>query len=479
MSRPKADDRDVKRPGSRWVRVLGAQLMTIALVVALVGSGWGVEPAAAQGMTRTIEITGHGWGHGRGMGQYGAYGYANSGWGSAQILDHYYGGTTAGAAPAGGSVSPANIRVELRYMRGQTTAVGLSSGAIVLRGTDEADLGRIESGAARLRFANNGFVVETANSCAGPWVAQSRIEGRTTVRLLAQTSASGIDSLLQACGPGYRTWYQGEIQAVIHNGAAFTVNAVGVEDYLRGVVPNEMPSSWPAPALEAQAVAARSYALAGDARQQPYADTCDTVLCQVYDGAFTERGGFRSSTKPRTDAAIIASAGTVRLNGSGGVARTEFSSSTGGYTAGGAFPAVADDGDAIAVNPNHSWSTTVEVSRIESRYNRGRLLAMDVTARNGLGADGGRVGTVTLRFEGGTVTETGAAVRSFLGLKSNWFSPGPVVDSSLGATPEGGYINRSYQKLVGRNASEAEITRWYDAVRRGDRTERRRANDRP
>ena len=46
----------------------------------------------------TFVVTGHGWGHGRGMGQWGAYGYAQAGWSAAQILDHFYGGTTAGSA---------------------------------------------------------------------------------------------------------------------------------------------------------------------------------------------------------------------------------------------------------------------------------------------------------------------------------------------------------------------------------------------
>ena len=75
-----------------------------------------------------IELTGRGWGHGRGLGQYGAYGYAQQGWTSTQILDHFYGGTTSGQVPGSAPVNPNQVRVELRNMIGLSTTVGLASG---------------------------------------------------------------------------------------------------------------------------------------------------------------------------------------------------------------------------------------------------------------------------------------------------------------------------------------------------------------
>ncbi len=440
-----------------------------ALVVVLVGGLGTVSPVLAQSTADVIEITGRGWGHGRGLGQYGAYGYAQQGWSSGQILDHYYGGTTAGSVPSSAPVDPDQVRVDLRYMRGHSTAVGLRDGNILLRGTDGADLGRFGDGAVRLQWVGSGYEVQTATSCSGSWATVGAIDGRSEVRLVAESSSANSTGLLHACGPGYRTWYRGELRAVVVNGYPLTINVVSIADYLRGVVPNEMPASWPAPALEAQAVSARSYALAGDTRQLPYADTCDTIRCQVYDGAFTERGGiFRPATHPRTDDAITATAGLVRIR-NGAVARTEFSSSTGGHTAGGDFPAVVDEGDAISVNPNHTWTATIPVSKIEGRYNRGRLLDMEVVERNGHGADGGRVVRVEFRFEGGTVSESGNTVRSFLGLKSDWFTPGEVGGVDRRTTAEGAYIDRTFQALGGRSATDAEISRWYDEVARGDR----------
>ena len=168
--------------------------------------------------------------------------------------------------------------------------------------------------------------------------------------------------MLKVCGATQHAWYEGTIQAVNHDGQARTVNIVPVERYLRGVVPNEVVASWPEAALQAQAVAARSYLMAGDTRQQPYADTCDTARCQVYDGVFSTRKSNTIATNPRTDEAILATAGQVRLLSDGQVARTEFSSSSGGHTAGGTFPAVPDDGDSLAGNRFHTWTCLLYTS---------------------------------------------------------------------------------------------------------------------
>src|SRR5665647_1891925 len=101
-----------------------ASLTSAVLVVALVGGssaqGTAGAPAGVVAATTTDEytFTGHGWGHGRGMGQYGALGYAvDHGWGYRQILDHFYGGTAVG------SVGNPEMRVELLAMNGKPLVV--------------------------------------------------------------------------------------------------------------------------------------------------------------------------------------------------------------------------------------------------------------------------------------------------------------------------------------------------------------------
>jgi SpoIID/LytB domain protein len=193
-------------------------------------------------------------------------------------------------------------------------------------------------------------------------------------------------------------------------------------------------------ALRAQAVVARSYAAAGDTRWGDLhsafaarATTCDDTFCQVYGGlaSISTTGAITYKTDPRTNTAVDETAGEVRRTASGGVARTEFSSSTGGWTAGGAFPAVVDEGDAVSNNPNHSWATSVARSKLETTYNLGTLTSIQVLDRNDLGDMGGRVVTIRLSGTSRTVDITGNQLRSALGLKSDWYDitspPPPTV----------------------------------------------------
>ncbi|MGH1489707.1 MAG: SpoIID/LytB domain-containing protein [Acidimicrobiales bacterium] len=351
----------------------------------------GGAPADAAEARPTVVIDGRGWGHGRGMSQYGALGYATDfGWSSAQILDHYYGGTTAGQAPIPGVVDPRQVRVDLVPMKNRATTVALESGTIKLMAADGSTLRQL-TGAVRLTASGGSMSVQVATSCSGPWTSESAID-RSLIRIAADPGSDAQSGLLQVCGPSYRTWYEGEIWATATSNGQRTVNVVTVETYLRGVVPNEVPALWDSAALEAQAVAARSYVLAGDHRWTGYADTCDSTTCQVYDGRYTTRGaGFRTSTHSQTDAAVAATTDLVRLNPDGTVARTEFSSSSGGYTAGGDFPAVPDDGDDVDGNTRHDWTRTVDLSSFEASSGLGRLLSIEETRRNGYGEGGGRV----------------------------------------------------------------------------------------
>lgn len=433
----------------------------------------GGRVAAATGHPEVL-VSGRGWGHGRGMGQYGALGYAtNHGWSSSQILDHYYGGTSAGPAPVPGEVDKDQMLVDLVYMRGRSTTVGLDSGTIELFASDGTVVGSA-TGAVRVTISGGGTTWETATTCSGPWVDQGTLVGGD-VRIRAVGGSADQAGLLHVCGPSYWTWYDGEIWVTrTSSGSQRTVNPVSVEQYLRGVVPNEVPASWNSAALEAQAVAARSYVLAGDHRWSSYADTCDSTLCQVYDGRFTTRAGLRSATHSRTDAAIAATEGIVRLHSDGTVARTEFSSSTGGHTVSGDFPAVEDLGDEVSANPNSTWETSVDLEDFEASYDRGVLLGMAVVDRNGLGNDGGRVIEARFYFEDGTVSLTGDQVRQKFGLKSNWFRFSPL---QRGGAPVTGvdlesanrFVDQAFRRLEGRAPTAEETDLWVRKLRTGQR----------
>ena len=160
----------------------------------------------------------------------------------------------------------------------------------------------------------------------------------------------------------------------------------------------------------------------------------------MYSGADVRNpGGVLSSLEdPRTDRAVTETSGQVRLDSKGVVARTEFSSSTGGYTAGGMFPAVPDDGDSIAANPNANWVASVGGDAVSKAYPQlGSLVSISVVARNGFGPFGGRVTKIALTGTTSTVTLSGNDFRAAFGLKSDLFQVADFAKSPAVAVANG------------------------------------------
>ena len=220
-------------------------------------------------------------------------------------------------------------------------------------------------------------------------------------------------------------------------------------------------------ALRAQAVAARSYAVAE--HRSDWASTCDTQSCQVYGGrAEQDAAGYRDLEAATTNQAVDDTKGQVRVFLSdGSVARTEFSSSTGGYTAGGVFPAVPDEGDATEYNPSRTWTAKIPVDVLESAHPEiGTLQSVDVTKRNGLGDMGGRVVEVVLRGSKGKATVSGSDFRSLFsyssqsrpaGLRSDWFrvlnNPSGGLSGYWVVAPDGGIFSFGEAKFFGSTGS--------------------------
>ncbi len=435
MPHPSPPLRTTKR--TRLVGALVALVAGAAVGIAPVGPG---TPGARAYLGDSVTFEGHGFGHGRGLGQYGSLGYAlDFGWDYKRILAHYYGGTTAG--------TQANDAIDVHL---RLTDVGGGRGSLdgvplIVDAEQPFSIGSNRFAAAeagRITRTSSGWAIERGPGCEGPWTpAQAGIDLAQQPTAVVDDPAVGndISRMIQVCAPSARRHYRGTVRAVDVNGESKVVNRVPMEDYLRGVVPRESPASWGdlgggrgLHQLRAQTVAARSYAWAES--RAAWAKTCDTTSCQVYGGAGLNNVRIEDS---RTDRAIAETVGEVRLLG-GAVARTEFSSSTGGSTAGGTFPAVRDEGDAVSNNPNHTWQASVPVTTVEAKYPAiGSLFSIDVTKRNGLAAphgDGGRVLEVVIRGSRGSVALTGNQLRSAFGLKSDWFS---VLDPVLAAPAVG------------------------------------------
>ena len=404
---------------SRSSRAAGA--LSTVLVLGLVASGGLVAgPAGAVATDQSYPVprdgeytvVGHGYGHGHGMSQYGAQGAARQGLSHGQILAFYYPGTELEKARG-------KIRVLLTADTGDDLVVGARRGLRLRdRGSDTTyDLPRGQ-GATRWRVEVDGRGRDVVAWYDGSW-QRWRPGGRPALVGEGQFAAGGRPLTLFT--PSGTTQYRGKLRnAATGNGSGdrATVNVVGLDSYVRGVVPSEMPASWEPEAVQAQAVAARTYGV-WDRAEDPsdYAHICDTTSCQVYKGVAGEH--------PLGDDAVEATAGQV-LRHDGEPAFTQFSASSGGWTSAGSMPylvAKKDPYDGWSGNPVHRWSTTLKASTIAGAYpSIGKLRRVRVTSRDGNGDWNGRVRSMKLVGSAGTVTVSGDTFRYRFDLRSTWFT---------------------------------------------------------
>ena len=290
-------------PRKRWHRRVAVTSVVVAMAAGGVVVYWAWSDAV-----QVRPVAGVSEGHGRGMSQLGAFDKAQSGMNAVDILQYYY----PGAQPA--TIPATRVRVRLMGEDNQPLAVYSDSGLTV------ADH-RVDPGqAAHLTpTPDGGATVTITSGCAGDALWQG-----ATGKPWAYPVDPGPDrpaaEHLKLCDGGA---YRGALGVSLDGNDIRTVNEVDTEDYLRGVVPTEMSADWSdqggADALRAQAVAARSYALAET--RYSYAQTCDTQDCQAYSGTDRE--------DPRSDAAVRDTAGQVLLR-DGHLLRTEYSSAPNG-----------------------------------------------------------------------------------------------------------------------------------------------------
>ena len=363
-------------------------LALIATFLALVGSDSArpaaTPPAPPPVSATALVVSGRGWGHGVGMSQYGALGFANEGRGYEEILAHFYPGTILGPAPV------ARVRVLVQESKPSLTV----SSPVPFRVRDV--LGKTYPLPpvsvkldARLEVTLNGI----PTPLAGPIV------------FLPGTRP------LELGGP-----YRGELEVSVTGQRLSAVNAVGLEQYLAGVVPREMPAAWHPEALKAQAVAARSYALAHRLSGRGF-DLYADVRSQVYGGVAAEDA--------RATAAIVATSGQVLLY-EHKIADTLFHSTSGGRTISAAeafgthVPYLVEADDPFSsLSPVHRW---------------GPVLVGDLLARKGLGLrsailglrltryPSGRVRSAVVRTAAGETMVSGTTLRRALALRSTWIT---------------------------------------------------------
>ena len=328
-----------------------------------------------------LAVSGHGWGHGLGLSQWGADGYAKHGWSFDRILGHYYSGTTLGPAKV------ATVRVLL-------------------------------ASAKRVKLESDGpwTVVDAARTkvalAAGPLVLKATLAIAGHPELQPPFTFTGALPLAVNGRP-----YRGRISVSSDAKLVQVIDTVGLETYLKGVVPAEMPSAWPPEALKAQAVAARSYALANVTTGRAF-DLYGDTRSQVFAGVKAENAA--------TNAAVDATKGQVVLY-NGTVADTLFFSTSGGRTASAAestglavpyLVPVADPYD--TASPYHDWGPVLFDAVAVAKQLKLRSPIADLQTLIG---PSGRVRSLTILSDDETqVTLSGNQLRGALELRSTWFS---------------------------------------------------------
>ncbi|MBS1884915.1 MAG: SpoIID/LytB domain-containing protein [Actinobacteria bacterium] len=364
----------------------------LALAAALVGA-LGATAASARAQVSWV-VHGHGFGHGVGMSAYGAYGYALHGKGYKFILGHYYPGTSLGTISG-----PNVVRVLL----------GTSSGDVSFSEATSACRTQLEP--SRTYQAHRLGNVVVLRSAAGKPLA----------RCGATLRAAGSSGVINIAGMGR---YRGALETVVNeSGELNVVNALSVDNYVKGVIPNESPPSWPMAELKAQAVASRSFALTGGVGGDGF-DLYSDTRSQVYKGLESEY--------TTSDEAEEQTAGQVLMY-EGNIAETLFSACSGGKTEsmenvfGTAVPylvGVPDPYDSLC--PLHEWTLNFsgpEMTQKLSGLLDGALKKVVIT-KTGYSP---RIIEAKLYGTGGVTSVTGEQLEVALGAYSTWMTFEKVV----------------------------------------------------
>lgn len=348
----------------------------------------------------TVTIDGRGFGHGVGMSQYGAHGFAlRENRTAAFILRHYYTGTTLGTVSA--------VRVRIRLKR--VSAPILCSASLV---TDARGRRLSIRESRRYRFERAGTkTLRVINTTTGSRRASLRAPLRVT---------GGVSVCLRGAAENGTSngHYRGAMTLIRDGTRVLVVNDILIRHYLYGVVPAEMPTSWPIEAVKAQAIAARTYTMRNRRPDRDF-DLFSDVRSQQYEGFDAETA--------RGQSAVRSTEGRVILSG-GQLIEALYHSTSGGRTASneeafGSAPlpylrSVNDPHDDIS--PVHTWRVTLSDATAQSRLGDlvlGTLQSLRVTQRG----PSGRALQVEVVGSGGTRLAAASVIRTRLQLRSTWF----------------------------------------------------------
>ncbi len=294
-------------------------------------------PTTTTTLDETVQFHGRGYGHGVGLNQYGARGRALAGQSADEILAAYFTGSTTS------TTSPTrNVRVRLMTGFKATSSRPLRiygrGGEWEIKGIDATYPADAQARIWLVKKVVNGvpttFWRLRVYAPDGTRLLSTKVTGSVVLRPVAGTTIMQLFSK-----PSTYDRYRGRLKVFLKTSTVKVVNHVRLDDYLRGVVPVEMPSSWPVAALEAQTVSARSYAVRRLHPGRGSFDLYDDSRSQIYRGIKAER--------PATDEAIADTAGEILMSGTS-VVNAFYHSTGGGATENNEYAWVSSSGKLVA-----------------------------------------------------------------------------------------------------------------------------------
>jgi SpoIID/LytB domain protein len=379
------------------------------LIAALISSA---APAHAIEIPPRFEFTGNGYGHGVGMSQIGAKARAVSGESATAILNYYY--KDVQVVPYADTHT---IRVNIAHLVKSIAFTTHTPGARI--DVFEGDIGIATESMPVRSFATKKRATFTIASMPKQKALTLRWIGENPIITMSQGSAT--------------TKYKyGYITIKVLKGALVVTNTLSLRDeYLWGI--SEVPSSWPAAALEAQAIASRSYALSKLGLIRP---SCD---CQVYSHISDQNFvGYSKESEPRfgqlwkdaVSRTIIDTSTSLVVLSNGKPAQTYFFSSSGGATqttrdawgeATVFTQSVPDSASVdITLNPRFaSWKASSTQELVAKAFLLPNVVSLEILSRNQAGAVTYIAATSS---EGVTKKLRGDTFRSRAKLPSPWFT---------------------------------------------------------
>ncbi len=405
---------------------LGAALAAAVALTGAVDAGPGPVGAAAAANRRvppTFVLTGGGWGHGVGMSQYGAQAQALAGRSVAQILGHYYTGTTLTAVG-----DRSDVRVQVLG--------GVPSATVTVRALDELGGRFLVTRGRRSLRGRPGDTLTLRATADGVRAALTHAGTTTTmtgatvvVRWQGTRELPGGPTVAAVRGSG-GTYRWGRLEATRIGGRLNVVNVLRLHDeYLNGIA--EVPTSWAPAALQAQAVAARTYAVRALAR-----GVRSSCGCHLYDDTRSQvfRGWDRQGAPggSRWVAAVGATAPSSRtgrvVTYAGRPIDATYFSSDGGATENSEdvwsarvpyLRSVPDPWSAGGGNPLASWTRTRTQAQVAAAFGLPDVVSLDLTDRT---AGGGVRTAVATSSAGRTARLSGNRLASRLSLPARWVS---------------------------------------------------------